>query len=177
MAFGIGVKARGDDARRLRDYWDRFGQFEQTPSMARLNYPPHITLAVYDRIDERQLRCTLTTVFAGHGALRLRFNKLAFFGAPKLVFWANPEPSEPLLRAHTAIHRFIEPALCQEYYRPGAWAPHCTIATEVTADNRAPAAALAAETIEPFDVIFDAADCVEFLPVRVIEECALTAPQ
>jgi hypothetical protein len=59
-------------------------------------------------------------------------------------------------------------------YQPGVWVPHCTLATQVTADNKEEAIALAAETIEPFEVLFDKAECVEFYPIRIIEECSLT---
>ena len=35
------------------------------------------------------------------------------------------------------------------------------------------AKALAARKIEPFEVVFNTADCVEFYPVRIIEEAPL----
>jgi hypothetical protein len=40
----------------------------------------------------------------------------------------------------------------------------------MTADNRARAVALMEHGIEPFDVVFDRADCAEFHPVRIIDE-------
>jgi 2'-5' RNA ligase len=142
--------------------------------MVALDHPPHVTLAVYDSIPERQLTEALRSVFGLHPPLRLRFSKLAFFEAPDLVFWAAPEQSEPLQRAHSAIHELIDPRLCRSHYQPGAWIPHCTLATQVTAGNRDEAIALAAETIEPFEVLFDKAECVEFYPIRTIAECALS---
>ena len=72
--------------------------------MVALDHPPHVTLAVYDSIPERQLSEVLRSVFGVHPPLRLRFNKLAFFEMPELVFWAAPEQSEQLLHAHSAIH-------------------------------------------------------------------------
>ncbi len=142
--------------------------------MLALNHPPHVTLAVYDSIPERQLREALRFAFGVHPPVRLRFDKIAFFEAPELVFWAAPEGSEPLLHAHSAIHELIDPRLCRSHYQPGVWVPHCTLATQVTAANEAEAMALAAEAIEPFEVIFDKAECVEFYPIRTIEECSLT---
>jgi 2'-5' RNA ligase len=141
--------------------------------MAALDYPPHVTLAVYDGIPEHQLRETLRSVFLAHRPLSLRFSKLAFFEEPQLVFWAAPDASEALLNVHAAIHRLVEPSLCREYYRPHAWAPHCTLATQVSTANKEKATALAAKKIQPFEVVFDQADCVEFHPVRIIEECVL----
>jgi 2'-5' RNA ligase len=142
--------------------------------MLDLDHPPHVTLAVYDSIPERQLSEALRSVFGVHPPFRLRFHKLAFFETPELVFWAAPEKSEHLLHAHAAIHELIDPCLCLSHYQPGVWVPHCTLATQVTAGDKEKAIAVAAETIEPFEVLFDKAECVEFYPIRIIEECSLT---
>jgi 2'-5' RNA ligase len=78
MAFGIGITAPGETGWRLREYWSKFGRFERAPSMVALDHPPHVTLAVYDSIPERQLSEVLRSVFGVHPPLRLQFNKLAF---------------------------------------------------------------------------------------------------
>jgi 2'-5' RNA ligase len=173
MAFAININTSGRTGACIRDYWAKFGCLEPVPSMAALDYPPHVTLAIYDVISAAELRDALRVAFGGCQRIRLRFHKLAYFDQPQLVFWAAPEPSEPLLCAHAAIHRLIDPSLCREHYRPGAWVPHCTLATGVSAHNRQEAIALAEEKIEPCDVVFDKADCVEFMPVRIMEEYAL----
>jgi 2'-5' RNA ligase len=132
-----------------------------------------VTLAVYERIEEGQLRDTLYRVFDDQSPIPLRFSRMASFEKPELVFWAAPEGSEPLLRVHAAIHKLIDPALCKPDYRPNSWVPHCTLATRVIDANRIVAFALANESITPFEVTFDWADCVQFPPVKVIEELRL----
>ena len=141
--------------------------------MLALNYPPPVTLAIYENVSPSELRGTLRAVFGGCTSIQLRFTKLSHFKRPQLVFWAAPEPSKSLRDAHAAIHGLIDPSLCREHYRPGAWVPHCTLATQVSDSNRREALGLAEEQIEPFDVVFDQADLVEFMPVRVLERCAL----
>jgi 2'-5' RNA ligase len=173
MAFAININTSGGTGACIRGYWGKFGCLEPVPSMVALDYPPHVTLAIYDIISAGKLRETLRAAFGGCPPVRLRFDKLAYFEQPQLVFWAAPEPSESLLHAHAAIHRLIDPSLCREHYRPGGWVPHCTLATNVSANNRQEALALADQKIEPFEVAFDKADCVEFMPVRIIEEYAL----
>ncbi len=107
----------------------------------------------------------------------MRFNKLSYFEKPQLVVWAAPAWSRSLLNAHAAIHRQIDPFLCREHYQPGNWVPHSTLATEVSPSNNAAATALASQVIDPFEVVVDKADIVEFHPIRVIEEHHLsTAP-
>ena len=48
------------------------------------------------------------------------------------------------------------------------------MATQVSVGKKDEAIALAAETIVPFEVTFDKAECVEFYPIRIIEECCLS---
>jgi 2'-5' RNA ligase len=157
----------------VRAYWERFARFEAAPSMAALSYPPHVTLAVYERIREHQLRDALHRAFVGQGPISLRFRKLSRFEEPRLVFWAAADPCEPLRLAHAEIHRAIDPALCEAHYRPTNWVPHCTLAINVTDVGKTGALALADAPIEAFQVTFDWADCVEFYPVRIIEELRL----
>ncbi len=170
MPYALSIKATGPTAAKLRDLWSVFSRFESEPSMQALDYPPHVTLAIYDRIEEPVLRNALTSVFDRHPALELRFESLRCFDDPGFVVWAAPERSESLSEAFAAVHELIDPSICREHYRPGNWIPHCTLATGVTGDFLAAARELADNPIEPFEVIFDMADCVEFAPVRVIDE-------
>jgi hypothetical protein len=52
MAHAICLKAYNSSGDPIRTLWAEFGRFEPTSSMAALNYPPHITLAIYDGVDE-----------------------------------------------------------------------------------------------------------------------------
>jgi 2'-5' RNA ligase len=173
MPFAIGIKTSKAAGAPLWELWARFGQLEETSSMLALDYPPHVTLAVYEGVSADQLCNVLRSELGTFPAFRLKFTKLACFETPQLVFWAAPEASELLSRAHAAVHRRIDPTLCREHYRPDRWVPHCTLATNVTDASRARAIALTEQGIEPFDVIFDRADCVEFHPVRIVDECIL----
>src|SRR3974390_2944706 len=100
MAWAISITATGANGARLRDLWGVFEEFEATPSMAALAYPPHVTLAVYDSVSERQLRASLRAAFAGQPPLCLKFGRLAVFEQPELVVWAAPDASHPLRQAH-----------------------------------------------------------------------------
>ena len=53
--------------------------------------------------------------------------------------------------------------MCLEHHRSRAWTSHCTLASQVSAANTGKVIALAAENIEPFEVLFSKADCVEFI--------------
>ncbi len=173
MTIAIGLKAANDTADSIRALWDQVSLFEDPPSMVTLNYPPHITLAIYDDVAPDLLKATLRRSFTGASAVRLTFIRLRFFDSDPLVLWADPSPSPALAQAHAAVHACINPELCHPHYRPGAWIPHCTLGTHIKAEHRADAIALTARSIEPFDVLFDVVDCVCFPPVAVLEEHVL----
>jgi 2'-5' RNA ligase len=174
MAFAISLKVTNDTAGPIWALWEEVVHLESCPSMAALNYPPHLTLAVYDDVAPERLRSVVGEAFAEAPPLRITFTRLDYFDDP-LVLWAGPSPSAALAIAHLRVHERIDPGLCQPHYRPGAWVPHCTLGTRISPEHREKAVAFAARPIPAFEVIFDVADCVSFPPVVVIEEQLLLA--
>jgi 2'-5' RNA ligase len=177
MSFAISLKAVNDTAEPIRALWDQVSLLEEAPSMVALNYPPHITLAIYDDVAPHLLTAALRRGVTEASALRLTFTRLRFFDSDPLVLWADPSPSPALTEAYAAVHAYIDPAQCHPHYRPGAWTPHCTLGTQIKAEHRADAIALTTRSIEPFDVLFDVVDCVCFPPVAVLEEHVLLGPE
>ena len=60
MAFAISLKATNDTADPIRELWEEVAQLESRPSIAALDYLPHLTLAVYDDIPPAVLRLNPT---------------------------------------------------------------------------------------------------------------------
>jgi 2'-5' RNA ligase len=174
MAFAICLKSANATAGPIRALWEEVAHLESRPSMAALDYPPHLTLAVYDDIPPDRLRAVLSEAFAGTSPLNLTFTRLRAFDGVPLVLWADPSPSAALAGAHARVHARIDPRLCHPHYRPGAWVPHCTLASQIMPEHQAEAAAFAGRSIWAIEVVFDVADCVSFPPVVVIDERPLT---
>ena len=139
-----------------------------------MQYPPHITFAIYDEIE-------LTDLFAGFGAalqrLRrttIRFESLGYFEAPHaIILWAAPMVPEEIHLAHASIHSNINVDLCRKNYQPGFWTPHCSLATTIDLARKSDALAIVEQSIDPVEVAFDAVDCASFMPVRVLREATL----
>lgn len=173
MPFAISIKATNETAVPVHDLWEQVSAFEELPSMIALDYPPHITFAIYDEIDTDKLERTLRKVFRDQCGLRLAFDRICYFEHPLLVLWAAPADISTLLPLHKAIHDHIDASLCRSHYRPGVWIPHCTLATQIRADQRTDALSFTNKPIEPFEVLFDTADCIAFKLIQVINECTL----
>ncbi len=173
MKCAISLKAVNHTADRIRALWDQVAVYEAVPSMAALNYPPHITLAVYQEIDLDLLKVALRKACMETAAVYLSFTSLRFFDGDPIVLWACPSPSPALIQLHAAVHACIDSAKCDPHYRPGAWIPHCTLGTQIEYVHRAEAIEFTTRSIEAFEVLFDVADCLTFPPVAVLEEHVL----
>ena len=174
MSHAIVIKADNKSGDPIRRLWDDASEFEAAPSMQGLNYAPHITLAVYETIDPDALFAAFDATFAGCTAFSLTFDRMKIFEAAPLVLWAAPRECPALRRVAIAIHQQIDPALCHPHYRPGAWRPHCTLATDIRSEYEAAARDFVKRRLDAFEVSFDVAECVEFPPVRILRTKTLS---
>lgn len=170
MHLAIVVKAANQSARPIHALWEEVGRLEGVPTMAGMGYPPHVTLAIYDELDPRDALAALEMAFAGVPQIRLTFEAIRWFENDPLVLWAARRPQQLLQQAHAVIHGVIDPGRCLPHYRPGNWVPHCTLGVGIPRDRRDEAFAMTQRAIAPFEVCFDCADVVSFLPVEVIRE-------
>lgn len=167
MAQAISLSSNNISAERVRQFWRDFGSLEDTPSMSRLGYPPHITFVVWDEGGTSTATDLIKSVFRKTPPVRLTFDQVRCFEADPLVIWAAPSSPEELFAFHAALHRQRDFQSCHAHYRPESWVPHCTLAMEIAPDNRQRAIELASQPITPFEVVFDAVDWVSFPPVDV----------
>jgi len=149
--------------------------FEDQQSMRMLDYPPHITFAIYEHVDREILVNAARALAAQTGPICIIFDAIRFFDANPLVLWASPQDASKLRLLHATVHLQVSPAKCHEHYRPKAWIPHCTLGTHIQPEHRNRALAFADEPIEPFEVTFDRLDCVTFPPVRVVDSTMLAS--
>lgn len=176
MACSINIRSDNESADAIRSLWTECSILEDVPSMSALDYPPHITLAVYDSIDRRALLNAYSSVFANASQIPVRFERLGHFVAPHaIILWAAPALPRSVWSMHARIHQLLDAELCRPSYRPETWAPHCSLATAVDLSRKAEAIDIATRPIEPFEVVFDVADCASFAPVKVIEQRKLPA--
>jgi len=173
MPYAISLKCTNNTALPVLDLWRRASAFETVPSMQELNYPPHLTFAIYENISPDRLCDAVRKTFHDIPAISVEFSGIRHFRNDVLVLWASPVDDSALRHAHQAIHQEIDPILCDEHYRPDHWQPHCTIAMKIPMASAETALAWAAETPARFTVTFDVADCVRSPPVEILSEVTL----
>lgn len=173
MPHAISLKCLNDTALPVLKLWREAAEFEEVSSMEALNYPPHMTLAVYGDIESDRVVGAFRKVFHGRSAISIAFSGIRSFRNGFLVLWLHPVSDEPLRQVHAALHAEIDPGLCHGYYRPGSWVPHCTIAMRIPHAAAEAAIRWADERQAEFSVMFDAADCLRFHPVEIMSEILL----
>ena len=176
MPYAINLRSDDKSADSIRSLWRECERLENSPSMAGLNYPPHITLTIYDDIDPDRLYSAFESAVSGLPTISARFEHLDTFVTPSaVVVWAAPILGSEVYALHERIHSLIEPEMCRPHYRPASWVPHCSLATAIELRREEEALETANRSIEPFEVVFDVVDCVSFLPVQVLRERNLPA--
>jgi 2'-5' RNA ligase len=177
MPYAINIRSDDSTSDPIRSLWEQCAFLEESPSMAALNYPPHLTLAVYDEIDPDALSDALDASVGDLEATSVRFEQLGCFQTPEtIVLYAAPSLPPAVTKFHERIHSLIGAERCRMNYRPGVWVPHCSLAIAIDRSRREAAIGLAASKIEPFEVLFDVADCARFVPVEVLHQRTLLAP-
>lgn len=169
--IGITLRA-GSEAGRFWEWVDKASAWEATSSIRALGYPPHLTLARYADLSPDVLREALEPL-GTEKALSLTFDRIGLFDVDPLVLWLSPRSDRHLIDLHAKIHEVVGPARCDPYYQPGQWTPHLTIAAAVPVERRSESLALAAESFEPFSLVFDVAEIVSWPPLGVLETVQL----
>jgi 2'-5' RNA ligase len=177
VAFAVSLSSSHASAAAITALWDQASAFEETPSMRALNYPPHISFAVYDspEVTEAIAVAAMQRLAEGRTPIELRFDRIRSFAGSPLVLWADPEPKDALLKMHRQVHAAIDPALCRPHYRPENWVPHCTLAMNTLPGRNNEALAFAESFAGGIRVIFDKIDCVTYPPVSIVAETRLPA--
>lgn len=173
MPYAVVLKCTDETATPVLDLWREASRFESTPSMRALNYPPHLTFAVYEDIAVSSLVAAAQKAFANAPPLSVEFSGIGHFPNEMLVLWARPVDDRVLRQIQRVIHDEIDPALCHEHSRPDHWQPHCTIAMKIPANAAEEALRWAGATPAQFTLTFDVVDCIRFPPIEIIREVKL----
>jgi 2'-5' RNA ligase len=103
-------------------------------SVAETAHEPHVTLTVISVDDPDSVTGAIRDVAPKAAGLRLSLSSLGFFFQPdQTVAYLGVTPSLELLEVHDAITNALSvlPERPWEYYRPGEFVAHCTLAMGV----------------------------------------------
>lgn len=93
-------------------------------------YRPHVSLAVMDTAGLDALNAGLASVAAVMSPLALTLSSIGVFPSSEGVVFLGVVVTEALLRVHATVHELAVRTAGKlwDYYTPGRWVPHCTLA-------------------------------------------------
>ena len=161
----------------LRELVDRLpglGVRSRRPAAAR----PHVSLAVFDRVDTERLSEVLGEFARVCPALRLRWGSIGVFPGTEGVVFLAPVVTGELLELHATVHRMaaVVAGTRREYYLPGRWVPHCTIAEGLAPGDMGATVELARNSAPGGSVSIREIGLVQLGPYRVITACRVGDP-
>lgn len=140
------------------------------PVQGLMNDKPHVSLAVFPKIDGNQL-VELTGEFAKNlHSFRFRLGAAGTFPTPDNVLFLYPVPSPALLAAHAELHRLLRLARIDSspYYFPGRWVPHLTLEFNLAREELCQSVGIFKEVFSPIEGIFSQVGVVGFRPIEYL---------
>ncbi len=178
MAFAVIMYLDPATEAEVQALWALLSEKQISAVIATMGIRPHISLAGVEHLDAQQVCAMLKTFAPSASPLTIKFGAVGTFPTEQGVVYLAPIVTSELLRLHEELGvRLADLGLSShEYYRPGNWIPHCTVAI-----NLPPASVPAAVNICCTSNLFHTARLVEialveYLPVREICVCPLGGP-
>jgi len=134
--------------------------------MVRSGARPHVSLGIWDTVDRDGAESELTRFAVETAPVRLTLASVGLF--PGVTVFLAPTVTGELLDLHADIHRRFGRlgGGSWDHYRPGAWVPHCTLATDLEPHQFGSALAIAARVPLPLECRLVEVGIVEFRPVK-----------
>jgi 2'-5' RNA ligase len=128
---------------------------------------PHITLAIYQKLDLTACEQLLQSIAAESPSLPVNFQYVGVFPKTGAVF-AGPTVTKNLLDLHHKIHETVQPISAEPnpYYLPGQWIPHCGLAIELAPELIKPAFEISLKLPLPLAGKITEIGCTEQPPVK-----------
>lgn len=170
MAFAVILYLDLAADAEVQSLWASLAEKEISSVMAAMGVRPHISLAGIEHVEAEPF-CQALDVFAQNTPpLTTQFESVGTFPTEQGVVYLAPVVTRELLRLHEEFnHLLTEMGLSShEYYRPGNWVPHCTIAINLTPAQVPAAVTICCQSKVFHTVALTHIGLVEYLPVREI---------
>jgi hypothetical protein len=97
---------------------------------------PYVSLALYKKIDLADFRSELELFSDNVESFSVNFTSIATFPTEEGVVFLAPTVTQELLDVHSRFHKAFSRYRpeASEYYLPGQWVPHCTVAMDLKSD-------------------------------------------
>lgn len=133
MGFAVEMRFDPQAESRVRSLWDELARQGIRSPLPTIGSRPHVSLAVFDRLDPSRIRPELERMAAKIAPIPLTLCAVGSFPTQEGVVFLAPVVTQELLELHRRVHAHIDELGLRvlEHYRPGRWVPHCTVAIDL----------------------------------------------
>ncbi len=123
--LALNLDEQGDAA--VRKIWRALAERGINDLFVRIDVPPHVSLAIYDEIDQSALITAVDEFCAQAQGIGITFAAIGVFpGAGAL--YLQPKVTPELIHVHAEYHRLTEGlGTSDPHYVPENWLSHCTL--------------------------------------------------
>jgi 2'-5' RNA ligase len=143
MAYAVSVFFDEQTDRAVRTIWRQIEAAGISSFLSQGPFHPHLTLAIFERLDVDGARVVLASLAAGQPPLPVALPSVGAFPGGEGVVFLSATITGALLGLHRQVHTLLtdHAGAPVPYYLPERWNPHCSLARALTPEQVAPAVA------------------------------------
>lgn len=168
MPYAVEIFFDRKSEESIRDIWRKLHESEISSYMFTSGSRPHIALSIMDSIDLPEFGEKLKAFTEELYPIDLRFVSIGTFPGAEGVLFLSPTVTAELLELHKAFNSTFTSYKGEmlNYYLPGVWIPHCTIAMGLAVNQFSSALELVLRDFKPISAKIEEIGIVEFRPVK-----------
>lgn len=166
MPYAVVLYLDSKDAKPLRQTISLLAQKNIAPYMQDSSIPPHVTLAIYDELKCQTCEQKISALARKVSGFDLFFSFIGLFQTDEPVVFIAPTVTDQLLSIHHILHETLKDDAKDpwEYYLPGRWVPHCSLAVEFPPQNTMEAIQICRQLSLPLSIRVASLGVVQFQP-------------
>ena len=161
--------------KQILDFRNSIYQQGVRPVLGAMNDRPHISLAVFGRVDPQPL-VNLSREFSRQlTPFEIQLSAIGVFPTEDNVLFLIPAANSRLLQVHAEFHELVkqERIVCSPLYLPGNWVPHCTLEFDLSKAQLKKALQLSQAAFTPLKGTLVELGVVAFRPITYLADFKL----
>ena len=179
MAYAVELTLDYNSSQFIQSVWDDFAVKQIAEYAQQAGIHPHITLAIYEHVDCITCEEQLNSITQNVSQFEFTFTHLGLFMQQEIVLFIAPTVTKEMIDLHNEVVGNLEKHTrgAWDYYLPGNWTPHCTLAYNILPEKLPFALSVAANIKLPFRAHATSICVTEFQPVKTVFKISLKPPK
>lgn len=168
MPYAVEMYFNSESDNQIRSIWKVLHDKNISSYMYTSGSRPHVTLSVLNFLNVSEFSKRLEEFSCRLKPFKISFGSIGIFPEPVGVIFLAPTVTEELLRIHREFNDVFSDYRDQmwNYYLPGSWVPHCTLATDLLKKDIPLAMECILDNYQSLNAWVEEIGIVEFRPIK-----------